>query len=212
MIGSNNYAENVTPTIILTDEFYSNNIHNQSTLTLGPDEQNNNYPINESPVDVYCHRNDQFNGNFMCLSNDVINLQSVPISALRTKSRDLLSKRLNSIKVILSEDGAPRDWRGVLNGIGQSDAVNAVQSKGDPMKEVLDLWTKKNTNATIGELQRILGAIDRWDVVDDTSDFFRKFNMKITLEISIIPLFPMGFSKITDQLKTRNCIWKLLQR
>lgn len=175
MIGSNNYVENVAPTIILTDTVLSNNIHNRSTLTLDPEEQNNNYPttIDSAAVD-YCQRNDQFNGNFMCLSNNVINLDDIPISALRAKSRDLLSKRLNAIKVILSEDGAPRDWRGVLNGIGLSDDVNAVQYKADPMKEVLELWAQRKNNSTIGNLQRILGNIDRWDVVDDTSDFFCK--------------------------------------
>lgn len=173
MIGSNNYAENLVPTIILTDEESNNNIHDQSTLEL-EEQNNNNYPIIESPALDYCQRNDQFNGNFICLSNDVINLDDIPISALRAKSRDLLSKRLNGIKVILSEDGAPRDWRGILNAIGQSDAAQTVQSKADPMKEVLELWTKnQETFATIGKLRHILGNIDRWDVVDDTSDFFR---------------------------------------
>lgn len=180
MIGSNNYVENVSPTIILTDTdtVFSNNIHNRSTLALDPEEQNNNHPTTiDSAAGDYCQQNDQFNGNFMCLSNNVINLDDIPISALRAKSRDLLSKRLNAIKVILSEDGAPRDWRGVLNGIGLSDDLNAVQYKADPMKEVLELWAQRKNNSTVANLQRILGNIDRWDVVDDTSDFFCEYHI-----------------------------------
>lgn len=178
MIGSSNYVENIQPpTIIISDEALNNNIHNRPTLTLYSDEPNNNYQVIDSPAPIeYCSHDDQINGNFLCLSNNVINLDDIPISALRTKGRDILSKRLNAIKVILSENGAPRDWRGVLNSIGSSDAVNAVQQKSDEMKEVLDLWMNtRKASATLGNLQRILGNIDRWDVVDDTYDYFGKF-------------------------------------
>lgn len=176
MIGSSNYVENILPpTIIISGEVPKSNIHNRPILT--PDEQNNNYQIIDSLVNTeYCNHSDQINGNFMCLSNNVINLNEVPISALRTKSRDLLSKRLNAIKVILSENGTPRDWRGILNSIGLSDVVNTVQQKQDEMKEVLELWMNtRKTSATIGTLQTILGNIDRWDVVDDTNDYFGIF-------------------------------------
>lgn len=176
MIGSSNYVENILPpTIIISGEVPNSNIHNRPILT--PDEQNNNDQIIDSLVITeYCSHSDQINGNFMCLSNNVINLNEVPISALRTKSRDLLSKRLNAIKVILSENGTPRDWRGILNSIGLSDVVNTVQQKQDEMKEVLELWMNtRKTTATIGTLQTILGNIDRWDVVDDTNDYFGIF-------------------------------------
>lgn len=176
MIGSNNYVENIQPpTIIISDEALNNNSLNRPTLTLYPDEQNNNnYRIIDSPVAIECcNENDQINGNFLCLSNNVIDLDEIPLSALRAKSRDLLSKRLNPIKVILSENGAPRDWRGVLNGIGLSDAVNVVQQKPDEMKDVLERWSiDGKIKDTIGNLQKILGNIDRWDVVDDTNDNF----------------------------------------
>lgn len=178
MIGSSNYVENIPPpTIIISHEELNNNIHNRPTLTLCPVEQNNNYQVIDSPANTeFCSHSDQINGNFMCLSNNVINLNEVPISALRTKSRDLLSKRLNAIKVILSENGTPRDWRGILNSIGLSDVVNTVQQKQDEMKEVLELWMNtRKTNATMGTLQTILGNIDRWDVVDDTNDYFSNY-------------------------------------
>lgn len=189
MIGSNNYVDNIPPpTIIISDEANNNNnIHNRPTLTLYSDEQNNNCQIVDSPADVeYYSHNDHINGNFLCLSNNVINLDDIPISALRTKSRDLLSKRLNPIKVILSENGAPRDWRGVLNSVGLSDVVNTVQQTQDEMKQVLDLWMKTGKiPATIGNLQTILGNIDRWDVVDDTNDPFCKYDFIFFFELTV---------------------------
>lgn len=111
MIGSNNYVENVTPTITINDEVFNNNVEIRSTITLYQDEQNNNFPVIDNSPDIdYCSQNDQINGNCLCLSNDNEgNFDEIPISALRTKSRDLLSKRLNAIKVILSEDGIPRE-------------------------------------------------------------------------------------------------------
>lgn len=108
-----------------------------------------------------------------CMSEQMATFNEIPISVLRTKSRDLLSKRLNTIKVILSENGLPRDFRGVLQCIGLNEFVQSVQSKYDPMREVLDLWENNQPNtATVCQLQHILGNIDRWDVVDDTNDVF----------------------------------------
>lgn len=174
----------MAPLITINGESYSNSVHNHPTVeALHPNEPNNNNNnnnnhniepvIESSATDVYCQHPDQINGNVFCVSDNRVNLDDVPISALRSKSRDLLSKRLNDIKVILSEDGAPRDWRGILSSIGLSDDINLVQSKPNPMKEVLDRWENEcKIRPTIGNLQQILGHIDRWDVLDDTNDCF----------------------------------------
>lgn len=197
MIGLNNDVERIAPSISINDEAYSNRstYTNRPTLQLDLTEPNNNTQFSHienltGSTEIagdgdgggggggggggYCnHAIDQINGNFMCLVDNVISLTEIPISALRPKSREMLSKRLNATKVILSENGAPRDWRGVLNSIGLSDVCVTVQNKNDPMKEVLELWSKeRKINATIGNLQQILGNIDRWDVVDDTNDLF----------------------------------------
>lgn len=184
MIGSSNYVENIAPAIIINDDSSSNNIQNHPTLTLCSDGHNNNFPaIGNSPV-AYVDASDQINGNFLCLQTNVINLDDIPIIALRQKTKELLSKRLNAIKVILSENGSPRDWRGVLNGIGLSDDITMVQHKPDEMKAVLDRWWDIHRHkATIGTLQKILGYIDRWDVVDDTNDDFCKFRQSDFLKL-----------------------------
>lgn len=165
--------------------------HRRPTLTLQihPNERSNNNflsidcamatatPSPASPAsDINAIDSDtEINGNCMCFADSGINLNDIPISALQSKSRLALSNGLNAIKVILSENGSPRDWRGVLNSIGLSDAVNMVYTKIDPMKEVLELWLQRQKeSATIGNLQQILGIIDRWDVFDDTNDFFGK--------------------------------------
>lgn len=168
--------------------------HRRPTLTLQihPNERNNNNFLRidcaaaaaaSSPVDDInaIDSDTEINGNCMCFAESGINLNDIPISALQSKSRSTLSNKLNSIKVILSENGSPRDWRGVLNSIGLSDAVNAVYTKIDPMKEVLELWLQRQKeSATIGNLQQILGIIDRWDVFDDTNDLFGKNSMNCT--------------------------------
>ncbi|XP_031640845.1 myeloid differentiation primary response protein MyD88 [Contarinia nasturtii] len=203
MIDSKNYVENVPPTITINDEAFNNNVQ---LLTLYQDEQNNNFPLEEDSRTIeYCSQNDQINGNFLCLSNDSErDFEEIPLSALRTKSRDLLSKRLNSIKVILSEDGIPRDWRGVLNSIGLSDVVNTVQQKPDEMKEVLELWinTRKDT-AKIGTLQKILEKIDRWDVLDDTREYFVE-DAKIYLKALSKPGESEGFANQSSEYKERT--------
>lgn len=122
--------------------------------------------------DTFCSGNDS---NILCLTEETNNFNAVSISMLRHKSRDLLSKRLNTIKVIVSENGYPRDYRGVLQSIGLNEFLSTVQAKPDPMKEILELWLSNHPgSATIHHLRYILGNIDRWDVVDDTNDSFSK--------------------------------------
>lgn len=113
----------------------------------------------------------------MSLTNGVIDFDKIPISALGDKCRRLLSKNLNGIKVILSEDGFQRDWRGVLDLLRlESVSASTIQFKSDQIGEVLTAWTREQRDrATLGQFQRILGSIDRWDVVDDSADLFGKY-------------------------------------
>lgn len=202
---NNNVESITPPTVTITDDDDNNNnsndnafssnddsssaaAHRRPTLTLQihPNERNNNNFLRidcaaaaaaaATDNDINAIDSDtEINGNCMCFAESGINLNDIPISALQTKSRSVLSLRLNGIKVILSENGSPRDWRGVLNSIGLSDAVNTMYTKIDPMKEVLELWLQRQKDsATIGNLQQILGIIDRWDVFDDTNDSFGK--------------------------------------
>lgn len=122
-------------------------------------------------------------GDIMIVTNecDSIDLDAIPISVIRQKCREMLCRQLNHIKVLLSEEGLPRDWRGVLHHINLTNA-NVAHFGGliDPMGAILDNWMNEYPElATMGKLHRILGNIDRWDVVDDSRDFFRKFDVRL---------------------------------
>lgn len=111
----------------------------------------------------------------LCAPTNEIDLSKIPILALQSESRNILSKLLNSHKVLL-ENGIFRDWRGVLQCALPHSNVFDISSKQDQMKEVLNIWYKEDKeNATLGRLQSILQTIDRWDVLDDTNNFGKRF-------------------------------------
>lgn len=186
MVGGNNFnIPSVTVTLTKDDDTINNNNNiQQSTLLLDDVTNNNRIIVNDytsddggDDVDIMVDNIITDNNNIICLINNGIDLNEIPVSSLGLKCRKKLSKNLNSIKVIPSEDGVPRDWRGVLNCLRlDTVSVGHLQTKYDPMEYLLDQWEREcNETATIGHLQRILETIDRWDVVDDTSDLFSKF-------------------------------------
>lgn len=110
----------------------------------------------------------------LCAPINQIDLSEIPISALQSESRNILSNLLNSQKVLL-ENGICRDWRGVLQCALSRSNFFDISSKQDQMKEVLNIWYKEDKeNATLGRLQHILQTIDRWDVLQDTNNFGKK--------------------------------------
>lgn len=122
---------------------------------------------------IQCAYNND-NGNVVCLSHEQPNFHAVPISALGVGSRGVLSKQLNPLKVIPSEDGLSRDWRGFFEkATGRND--HSSMDKLDPMRDVLKTWHRNHQNATLGELLKVLQQIDRWDVIDDARECFRNY-------------------------------------
>lgn len=117
---------------------------------------------------------DQDNANVFCECDVLIDLTKVPISAMRPKTRQRLSNNLNTSKVLLSEEGVQRDWRGVHHYLRLELTLGHFQSKGgDYMDHLLTEWEKERPDAcSLGELRYIMGQIDRWDVVDDTTEMF----------------------------------------
>lgn len=103
-----------------------------------------------------------------------IDFAKVPIVALQKPALALLSSSLNPSKILPSEDGFPRDWRGIAHLAGlQSLYGPAIHTDSDPMKMVLTLWCKEADiqTATFDNLIKFLGVIDRWDVADDLAEF-----------------------------------------
>lgn len=120
-------------------------------------------------------------------------LKEVPVDCLRPNTRRILSKMLNSKKILPTEEGYYRDWRGLryLCGV-DSSYENMLNKDNDPTGNVLALWSK-DMNVNIQNLQNLqdyLGKIDRWDVVDDTSSLFCKYCFS---EVYILGLFYNSF-------------------
>lgn len=103
---------------------------------------------------------------------------------------------MNPEKVLRSEDGYCRDWRGIfsLSGLSQSE-YSLISQSSDKIEKLLDLWQKKNQdmkiNVSISQLQQCFEAIDRYDVYDDTYHLFCKYakNFPETELLAVINFF-----------------------
>lgn len=160
----------VIPSVEVTDVDDANNNNISPSIELEP-------VVDDVPkINDFLSNHDHEPANVLCLSNNTINLLEIPISALGAKTRQRLSNNLNTIKVILSEEGVPRDWRGVHHFLGLKRSLGDFQIKGgDFMSHLLIEWEKENEVATLGILRDIIGQIDRWDVVDDTTELFGNY-------------------------------------
>ncbi|XP_023947681.2 myeloid differentiation primary response protein MyD88 [Bicyclus anynana] len=109
----------------------------------------------------------------------MIGLNVVPLSALSGESRNLLSERLNPLKVlpILSPDELTRhrDWRGVASLVPiTAEAAANINSVQDKMGRVLDIWLSRNDGtANVSRLLDILQVLDRYDVCEDLLELAR---------------------------------------
>ena len=113
---------------------------------------------------------------------DRVELEKIPLSALSKRSITALSNRLNAKKVLPSEDGYQRDYRGLvtLSGLNYVEYSSVINQNSDPTEKILQLWMKNETKANLDQLQQVLGLIERWDVLDDTNLFFSKYTTNIS--------------------------------
>ncbi|XP_031350316.1 myeloid differentiation primary response protein MyD88 [Photinus pyralis] len=97
----------------------------------------------------------------------------VSIKALSTKTIALLSTLLNPPKIILTEDGLPRDWNGLAELVGISgECIPSLQNAKDHTKKLLSVWHEKDQkSSTICNLLTHLEKLDRFDVVEDVQYF-----------------------------------------
>ncbi|BES96325.1 myeloid differentiation primary response [Nesidiocoris tenuis] len=90
----------------------------------------------------------------------------VPLSALRNKTRDLISNLLNPCKVLPSHSGYPRDYRGLAYLL---DIPLPACKCPDPTASVLLSWEKAK-NPSVADFLGALEEIDRFDVKDDIKE------------------------------------------
>uniref|UniRef100_A0A182T8C6 TIR domain-containing protein n=1 Tax=Anopheles maculatus TaxID=74869 RepID=A0A182T8C6_9DIPT len=108
-----------------------------------------------------------------------IDLGVVPLKALSSRTWDLLAELLNHKRIFTSEDGYFRDWRGVFDVVGiPKNYLPLVSTNANPTRRLLELWQSEDQQckreANLAELQSVLGCIDRWDILDDTSKMFEQ--------------------------------------
>lgn len=110
--------------------------------------------------------------------NALMKLTEAPLQALSRKSKGILSQLLNGIKILPSEEGYLRDWRGLAHCAKvKSEFVTFLADRADPTKELLEHWAKQSNSCKLSDLQTFLGQIDRWDVIDDTNESFCKWSL-----------------------------------
>jgi len=89
---------------------------------------------------------------------------------LRPPTLRILAQMLNPTKILLSDDGHLRDWRGLAELIGiDMLAIQNFESQSDPFKALFHHSLK---NLTVLEVIAIFEKMDRYDIIDDTQALF----------------------------------------
>ncbi|XP_018357243.1 PREDICTED: myeloid differentiation primary response protein MyD88 isoform X2 [Trachymyrmex septentrionalis] len=104
-----------------------------------------------------------------------IDLSTVPLVAVTVASRQVIATMLNPVKVLPSDNGLPRDWRGLAHQLEfSSKFVSMLVSHSDPTMRIFTELTDKNKkDFTIKDFQTMMEQMDRWDVIDDTEALFQ---------------------------------------
>ncbi|EFN82696.1 Myeloid differentiation primary response protein MyD88 [Harpegnathos saltator] len=104
-----------------------------------------------------------------------MDLSTMPLVALSAESKQVVSMLLNPTKHLPSENGLPRDWRGLAYLLEFSaKVISLLSSHSNPTIQMLTILEQKQQNTTIKDFQKIMEQISRWDIVDDTEDIFEK--------------------------------------
>jgi len=91
---------------------------------------------------------------------------------LRPKTLAVLSQMLNPPKILLSDDGHLRDWRGLAELIG-SDVLTIQNFENHP-DPFMALFCHSLKNLKIHEVIAILKKMDRFDVIDDSKPLIER--------------------------------------
>jgi len=98
--------------------------------------------------------------------------RDAPLWVLRPSTISHLSSQLQSEKIIPTDEGLLRDWRGVAEGAGFAESGGhmfmKIKNAPDHFQEIFNLW-KKVPESRVHHLLDVLADLDRFDVLDDTS-------------------------------------------
>ncbi|KAL9930020.1 myeloid differentiation primary response protein MyD88 [Glossina fuscipes fuscipes] len=109
------------------------------------------------------------NGLKSVVEGEMRAFQDIPLTALSKNTKQRISNSLNMKKIIRSEAGYKRDWRGLaVLALQKNYCEENILSSSDPTARVLQLWCSNNPKtATFAYLGNYLGKIDRWDIYFD---------------------------------------------
>ncbi|XP_024888101.1 myeloid differentiation primary response protein MyD88 isoform X2 [Temnothorax curvispinosus] len=103
-----------------------------------------------------------------------IDLSDVPLVAATVATRQIVATMLNPMKVLPSDNGLPRDWRGLAHLLELSmDVVSLLTSHSDPTMHMFTMLDKNKKDITMKNFQAIMEQMDRWDIIDDTEALFQ---------------------------------------
>ncbi|XP_012531251.1 myeloid differentiation primary response protein MyD88 isoform X2 [Monomorium pharaonis] len=106
--------------------------------------------------------------------NITMDLSTVPLVAATAASRQVIATMLNPMKVLPSDNGLPRDWRGLAHQLELStELMSLLTSHSDPTIHILTLLEKNQKDITMKNFQAMMEQMDRWDIIDDTEALFQ---------------------------------------
>jgi hypothetical protein len=70
-----------------------------------------------------------------------------------------------------------RDWRALVDLAKLQKYQNMLSSEKNHTLELLRVWTEEYPDDKISKLQKFLGFIDRWDVLDDIRELLSEYYM-----------------------------------
>ncbi|KAF4522985.1 hypothetical protein B566_EDAN009576 [Ephemera danica] len=131
-----------------------------------------------------------------------VDLSKVPLKALGPRTLDDICVKLDSKKILISDDGKLRDWRGLADAVGlPGDEITALGCLQNPTYKVLEQWQKlkdPQIAASLANLVDILASIDRWDIADDTEALIVRVSNIATISVKDAETY---LSRDTEQVK-----------
>ena len=105
--------------------------------------------------------------------------QSTPLFRIRNKTMTLLGNLLDTEKILLSEEGYCRDWRGLKDLVSSKipdtndERFAGIQNQKNKTGAIIKLWSNPGFNTVIRDLLEALENIGRVDVAQQVAKSIR---------------------------------------
>lgn len=141
-----------------------------------------------------------------------VDLSTVPLVGISVVSKQIITAMLNPKKVLPSDNGLPRDWRGLahlleLNG----EIMSLLVSHSDPTTYMLAMLEKNKKNITIKSFQTMMEEMDRWDIIDDTEAIFQNDAAKYLEQQQRAQVSADSIDSIDQEVLTLGDVYRLSQ-